>query len=115
MLVILFLVGGPILVKRFVRGYFRGVDIYVFLTVDGQTVAYKNPKEVLGQEDKPLEMVPHALLYSNQYETYYNICWFDCGTLYRCGHSFHRTQESALYCERTKSHGLLIGTVLEER
>src|SRR5437588_12016080 len=102
MLILLLLIGGPILVKKFLRGYFRGIDVYLFLSLDGKTVAYKNPKGLFGHEDKPLELVPHDILYSDQFETYYNICWFDCGALFRCGHSFHRTQENALYCDTTK-------------
>jgi hypothetical protein len=115
MLAVLLLVGGAPFVKKFLRGHFHGADVYVVLTLDGKTLAYKNPKGILGQEDKPLDIVPHEIFYSDQFETYYNVCWIDCGTLYRCGHSFHQTHESALYCDKAKVEGHLIGKVLEER
>ena len=114
LLLVLFLVGGPRLAKKFLRGYFRGVDVYVFLVVDGNTVAYKNPRGLFGYEDKPLDLVPHEILYSDQCETYYNVCWFDCGALFRCGHSFHRAEENARYCDKFVK-GALIGKILEER
>jgi hypothetical protein len=115
MLAGLLLLGGPRLVKKFLRGYFRGVDVYVVLTLEGKTVAYKNPRGLLGHEDEPLEMVPHEIFYSEQFETYYNVCWFECGALYRCGHSFHRAPENARYCDRATIAGSLIGKILEER
>jgi hypothetical protein len=114
-LVVLLLRGGPPLVKKFLRGYFRGLDVYVVLTFDGKTLAYENPRGVFGHEDKPLDVVPYEIFYSDRYETYYNICWFDCGALYRCQHRFHRASENALYCGRTKIEGSVIGKVLEER
>ena len=43
LLAVLLLFGGPLLVKKFLRGYFVGANVYVILTVDGNTVAYKNP------------------------------------------------------------------------
>lgn len=43
-LAVLFLLGGPTFARKFLRGFFRGIDLYVLLTVDGRTVAYKNPK-----------------------------------------------------------------------
>lgn len=53
MLAILLLIGGPTLVRKFLRGYFVGVDVYVFLTLDGKEIAYKNPKGFFGHEDEP--------------------------------------------------------------
>lgn len=55
------------------------------------------------------------MLSSDRFETYYNLCWFECGTLFRCGHSFHWTEESARSCDRNIGEGTLIGKVLEER
>ena len=115
MIALLLLLGGPPLAKKFLRGYFRGMDVYVILTVDGNTVAYKNPQSLLGHEDKPLVMVPNEILYSNQYETYYNVCWFECATLFRCAHSFHHTPENARHCDKAKIEGHMIGKILEER
>jgi hypothetical protein len=37
------------------------------------------------------------------------------GTLLRCQHSLHRTEENAPYCEKNLGQGMLIGKVLEER
>lgn len=71
MLVLLLLFGGPVLVKKFLRGYFVGVDVYVFLTVGGRMYAYKNRKGIFGHEDQPLAMVPHEVLYSDHFEPYY--------------------------------------------
>jgi hypothetical protein len=115
MLTILLLIGGPTLVRKFLHGYFVGVDVYVFLTLDGKEIAYKNPKGLFGHEDAPLALVPHEVLYSDQFETYYNVCWFDCGALFRCGHSYHRTEENARYCDKNFGEGVLIGKVLEQR
>jgi hypothetical protein len=115
MLIILFLLGGPVFVRKFLRGYFRGVDLYVFLTLEGQTVAFKNPRGIIGQEDKAMEVIPHHVAYSDRFESYYNICWFDSGSLQRCEHSFHRTPQSALYCDTTKRYGCLVGKVFEEQ
>jgi hypothetical protein len=70
MVIGLLIPGGPILVKKFLRGYFRGVDVYVFLTLHGREVAYKNPEGWVGHEDAPLAMLPHELSYSDKFETY---------------------------------------------
>lgn len=115
MLALLFLIGGPVLVKKFLRGYFVGVDVYIFLNIDGKLVAYKNPRGYFGHVDEPLLMVPHEILYSDKFETYYNVCWFDCGALFRCRHSYHRTADHARYCDKNIGEGVLIGRVLEER
>ena len=114
-LAVLFLLGGPTFARKFLRGFFRGIDLYVLLTVDGRTVAYKNPKGIPWADDQPLDMVPHELLSSDKFETYYNVCWWDGGTLLRCEHSFHRTEENARYCDKHVGEGMLIGKVLEER
>jgi len=114
MLGVLFLLGGSTFVRKFLRGFFRGVDLYVLLTVDRKTVAYKNPWGEIGLDDTPLEMIPYEILSSDQFETYYNVCWWDGGTLLRCGHSFHRTEENARYCDKNVE-GTVIGKVLEER
>ena len=115
LLVLLLIIGGPTLVRKFLRGYFRGVDVYVIVTINGQTSAYKNPRELLGHPDTPLDMIPNEILMSERFETYYNVCWFECGTLYRCGHSYHRTEENARYCDKQAGAGAFIGKVLEER
>jgi hypothetical protein len=115
MLAGLLLLGGPPLMKKFLRGYFQDWDVYVILILDGKTVAYKNPTGLLGHEDKPLDMVPNEILDSDKYEIYYNVCWFECGTLHRCEHSFHRTPDNALHCDITKPEGYLIGKILQER
>ena len=78
-----------------------------------KTVAYKNPQGILGQEDEPLLLLDH-ILYSDQSETYDNVCWFDCGAWFRCKHAFHRTQENAHDCDEYVE-GAMIGKVLEER
>ncbi len=91
------------------------MDVYVVVTINGQTSAHKNPAELLGHPDEPLEMIPNEILVSERFETYYNVCWFECGTLYRCGHSFHRTEENARYCDKRAGVGAVIGKVLEER
>ena len=114
-LVVLLLLGGPPLVKKFLRGYFWGVNVYVVLTLDGKTLAYKNPRGWVGYEDKPLDMVPYEIFHSDRYETYYNVCWFDCGALYRCKHRYHRASDNALYCDRIRIEGYLIGKVREQR
>jgi hypothetical protein len=115
MLLLLLVLGGTPLVGKFLRGYFRGMEVYVILTVSGNTVAYKNPSGLLGHEDKPLDMIPNEILHSDQYGTYYNVCWFECGTLFRCEHSTHRTRDEAMTCKLTKIEGYLIGKVLEEQ
>ena len=114
LILLLLVLGGPTLVWKFLRGYFRGVDVYVIVTVDGRTLAYKNPIELLGHPDEPLDMVPNEILMSAQFETYYNVCWFECGTLFRCGHSFHKTEENARYCAKNVGEGMIIARVLEE-
>jgi hypothetical protein len=114
MLAVLFLLGGTTFVRKFLRGFFRGVDLYVLLNVDGKTVAYKNPRGLVGLDDTPLDMLPYEILSSDQFETYYNVCWWAGGTLLRCEPSFHRTGENARYCDKN-IEGTVIGKVLEER
>ena len=65
-LVLLLGIGGPKLVRKFLRGYFRGVDVYVIVTLDGRTLAYKNPTELLGHPDEPLDMIPNEILMSDR-------------------------------------------------
>ena len=101
--------------RRFVYGYFHGANLYVLLTVKGRTVVYKNPPEHFGFEDHPMGVPPADLFDSARYETYYNVCWFDTGTLYRCQHAFHRTPEEAGQCSRNNVPGSMIGTIVEER
>jgi hypothetical protein len=36
LLALLLIIGGPKLVRKFLRGYSRGVDVYVIVTVGGQ-------------------------------------------------------------------------------
>lgn len=115
LLAALLVIGGLTLMRKFLRGYFCGVDVYVIVTVEGRTLTYKNPSGLLGHPDEPLDMVPNEILMSDQYETYYNVCWFECGTLYRCGHAYHRTEENARYCNKKAGAGAFIGKILEER
>ena|SRR5579884_1601610 len=100
---------------KFLRRVYRGTDVFVVLTLNGQTQVYKNPNQPFVHEDKPLEAIPHEIFYSDQYDTYYNVCWFDCGTLFRCMHTFHRTEDNALYCDKRGVPSSFIGKVLEER
>jgi hypothetical protein len=88
--------------------------VYVFLTIDKELVCYKNPNRA-GHEDIPMVLVPYDLLQSPDYETYYNVCWYDAGTLFRCGHTYHRMPENARYCKRVSIENSLIGKVLEQR
>lgn len=107
---------GVPLARKFVRGYFRGVDIYVVLEIGGQTKVYKNPNHPFRAIDEPLLMVPHEIFYSDKFETYYNVCWFDdLGGLHRCGHAYHRKPENAEYCDYRGIEGALIGRILEEK
>ncbi len=115
MLVILLILGGPTLAWKFLRGYFRGVDVYVVLEKDGRTLAYKNPQALLGHEDQPLDSLPNEVMDLKRFQPYYNICWFECGTLYRCGHSTHRTQKDAWRCKDANVRDCFVGTVYEER
>jgi len=108
-------VGGPALAKKFAHRLFVGNEIYVFLTIDGRLVCYKNPNSPNIHEDEPLLMVPYQILESSEFDTYFNVCWFDAGVLFRCEHSFHRTQENATYCQRNEIAGSQIGKVLERR
>jgi hypothetical protein len=107
-------VGVP-LARKFVYGLFHGANLFVVVDVDGKTLVYKNPRELIGIPEEPLDMIPNEILYSERYETYYNVCWFDRGTLVRCGHSYHRKPENALYCDRIQVAGSFVGKVLEER
>ena len=106
--------GVPI-ARRFIYGYFHGANLYVLLTVNGQTMVYKNPRQYFGIEDEPLQIVPNEIFDDTLYETYYNVCWFDLGTLFRCEHAFHRTREDASQCYATGATGSMIGKILEER
>jgi hypothetical protein len=113
--ILLLAAAGVPLARKFVYGYFHGANVFVFVETDGKTLLYKNPREVIGLEDNPLETIPPELFDSNRYETYYNVCWFDRGTLVRCQHSFHRKLQNALYCDQVKVEGSFIAKVMEER
>ncbi len=77
-----FLVGGPLLVKKVLRGFFVGNDLYVFLTIDGQLVCYKNPNRQYVHEDKPLLIVPYEILESGEYDaTYFSSHARECRVL----------------------------------
>jgi len=108
--------GVPI-ARKFLRGLVLGSDLYVVLEIDGKTLVYKNPYRYLtSPEDKPLDIVPTEIFTSDKYETYYNVCWFDGqGTLQRCEHAYHKTEENAAYCEYAGLEHTVIGTVLEQR
>jgi hypothetical protein len=114
-IILLLAAAGVPLARKFLYGFFHGANVFVFVEVDGKTVVYKNPREVIGIPEVPLETVPNEILYSDQYETYYNVCWFDSETLVRCGHSYHRKPENALYCDKINVVGSFIGKILEER
>lgn len=103
--------------RKFLRGLVIGSDLYVVLEIDGKTLVYKNPYRYLtSPEDKPLDIVPTEIFTSDKYETYYNVCWFDGqGTLQRCEHSYHRTEENATYCKYAGLEHTIIGKVLEQR
>jgi hypothetical protein len=115
-IVVLAALGVPI-ARKFLRGLVLGSDLYVVLEIDGHTLVYKNPyRRLTSPEDKPLEVVPTEIFTSDQYETYYNVCWFDLqGTLQRCEHSYHRTEENATYCKFAGLEHTVIGKVLEQR
>ena len=115
MLAALLLIGGPALVWKFLRGYFRGVDVYVVVEKGGRTLAYKNPQGLLGHADHPLDFMPNEVMDLKRFQPYYNICWFECGTLYRCGHGTHRTEKSAWECKDANIKDCVVGTVYEER
>jgi hypothetical protein len=108
--------GVPI-ARKFLRGLVLGSDLYVVLEIDGQRLVYKNPYRWLtSPEDKPLEVVPSEIFTSEKYETYYNVCWFDLqGTLQRCEHSYHRTEENARFCKSAEMEHTVIGKVVEQR
>jgi len=108
--------GVPI-ARKFLRGLVLGSDLYVVLEIDGKTLVYKNPYRYLtSPEDKPLDIVPTEIFTSGKYETYYNVCWFDGqGTLQRCEHAYHKTEENATYCEYAGLEHTVIGKVLEQR
>jgi len=101
--------------RRFLHGYFHGATVFVLVPTDGKILIYKNPRGIIGLEDPPLEVLPPEVASSDRYETYFNVCWFDSGTLLRCGHSFHRKPENALYCDKIKTEGCFVAEVLEER
>lgn len=113
-ILILAAAGVPV-ARRFVYGLFHGANVFVVVESEGKTLIYKNPREVIGIPEVPLETVPPEIFNSEQYETYYNVCWFDSDTLLRCGHSFHRKPENALYCDQIKIPGSFVGKILEER
>jgi hypothetical protein len=114
-IILVLAVAGVPVARRFLYGYFHGVSVFVFVEHGGKTLLYKNPREVFGLEDDPLEVVPPELLDPARYETYYNVCWFDSGTLIRCKHSFHRNPQNALYCDMIRVEGSFIAKVMEER
>jgi hypothetical protein len=106
--------GGPTLVKKFLRGKFLGMTVYVVLTIDGNTVAYENPRGQVGHEDFPLPAFPQETLQSGHFLEYYNACWFEYGGLFRCGHSTHHAPEDLAHCAvAQKVAGYLIGKVWE--
>ena len=113
--VLLLAAAGVPLARKFLYGYFHGANIFVFVEVEGRTLVYKNPEEIIGLDDEIIEKLPAELSDPNRYETYYNICWFDSGTLVRCKHSFHHTPQNALYCDAIRVDGSFIAKVLEER
>jgi len=116
MFAILLLLGGPRLVKKFLRGKFLGATTYVVLAIDGKTVAYKNPRGHVGHEDQPLLLFPYELFHSGQFWEYYNACWFEYGGLFRCGHKTHLAPEDVQGCAVAKKiDGYVIGKVLEEQ
>ena len=108
--------GVPI-ARKFLRGLIVGSELYVVLEIDGKTLVYKNPYRYLtSPEDKPLDVVPDEIFESDKFETYYNVCWFDGqGSLRRCEHSYHRTEENATYCKYASLEHTIIGKVLEQR
>jgi len=108
------LVGGVPLARKFATRLFTGNEVYVVLTRNGQMEVYQNPNAPYVHEDKPLLMIPYDVLESNEYATYYNICWFDAGVLMRCEHSFHRRPENAMHCDKADTPGSMIGKVLEK-
>ena len=114
-IILLLAAAGVPLARKFLYGYFHGANVFVFVEVEGKTLVYKNPRELIGIPEVPLETVPNEILYSDQYETYYNVCWFDCETLVRCEHCYHRTPENALYCDKINVAGSFVGKILEER
>lgn len=114
--ILLLALAGVPLARKFLRGYFRGVDVYVVLELDGRTQVYKNPNKPFQPVDEPLSVVPQEIFYSEKFETYYNICWFDdLGGLHRCKHSYHRKPGNAAYCNYRTVDGAVIGRVLEEK
>lgn len=113
--ILLLAASGVPLARKFVHGHFYGANVFVFVEVDGKTLLYKNPREVIGLEDDPLTTIPPELTDPNLYETYYNVCWFDHGTLVRCKHSFHHKPQNALYCDQINIEGSFIARVMEER
>jgi hypothetical protein len=113
--ILLLAAAGVPLARRFVYGLFHGANVFVFVESEGRTLVFKNPKEVIGIPEVPLETVPQEIFLSDRYETYYNVCWFDSDTLVRCGHSYHKQPENALYCDKIKIDGAFIGKILEER
>jgi len=113
--ILLLAVLGVPLARRFVYGYFHGTNVFVFVESGEKTLLYKNPREMIGLEDDPLETIPPELLDPKLYETYYDVCWFNSGTLIRCGHSYHGSPQNALYCEQIKVEGSFIAKVMEER
>jgi hypothetical protein len=94
-IILLLAAAGVPLARKFIYGFFHGADVFVLVPANGETLVYKNPRELIGLEDPPLDTIPPDLLTSDRYETYYNVCWFDSGTLIRCKHSFHRKPQNA--------------------
>lgn len=116
LVVLIAAIAGVPLARKFLRGLTRGTNLYVLFSVDGKTFAYKAPQRAFIQMDTPLAEVPQEILASPDYATYYNICWFDgLGTLHRCGHDYHRTEEMASYCRLNSTAHSFIGKILEQR
>lgn len=114
-IVVLAAMGVPI-ARKFLRGLIFGSDLYVVFEVNGHQLVYKNPGRIGTIQDEALEVVPAEIFTSDQYETYYNICWFDGnGALRRCGHSYHRNAENATYCNLAATEHSFIGKILEQR
>lgn len=114
-IVVLALLGVPI-ARKFLRGLVRPANLYVLFDLHGKTLVYKNPRRPFVALDEPMETVPHEILTSDRYETYYNVYWFEAvGTLKRCGHSYHRTAENAAYCKLNGTPHSFVGKILEER
>lgn len=114
-IILLLAAAGVPLARKFVYGLFHGANVFVIVESEGGTLVYKNPREVIGIPEVPLETFPSEILHSERYETYYNVCWFDSDTLIRCAHSYHPKPENALYCDKINIAGSFVAKVVEER